>query len=152
MNIFTLMGTILVDSEKAEESISRTGEKSDGLAKSLGDGLKKAAGVAAGALAAIGAAAVAMAAKAVTASDDVQKAMNSLQAKTGATAEEMDGLRDSMLNLYSQNFGESFEDIAKSMATIQQATGLTGAALENATKNAFILKSYNNIGCVLLYT
>lgn len=140
MNIFTLMGTILVDSEKAEESISRTGEKSEGLAKSLGDGLKKAAGVAAGALAAIGAAAVAMAAKAVTASDDVQKAMNSLQAKTGATAEEMDGLRDSMLSLYSQNFGESFEDIANSMGTIQQATGLTGAALENATKNAFILK------------
>lgn len=140
MNIFTLVGTIMVDSEKAEESISRTGEKSDGLAKSLGEGLKKAAGVAAGALAAIGAGAVAMAAKAVTVSDEVQKAMNNLQTKTGAAADEMDGLRDSMLNLYSQNFGESFEDIANSMATIQQVTGLTGAALENATKNAFILK------------
>ena len=140
MNIFTLMGTILVDSEKAEESISRTGEKSDSLAKSLGEGLQKAAGVAVGALAAIGAGAVAMATKAVTASDDVQKAMNSLQAKTGATSDEMDGLRDSMLNIYSQNFGESFEDIADSMATISQVTGLTGKALEDATVNAFILK------------
>ena len=140
MNIFTLMGTILVDSEKAEESISRTGEKSDGLAKSLGEGLQKAAGVAAGALVAIGAGAVAMATKAVTASDDVQKAMNSLQAKTGATSDEMDGLRDSMLNIYSQNFGESFEDIANSMATISQVTGLTGKALEDTTVNAYILK------------
>ena len=140
MNIFTLMGTILVDSEKAEESISRTGEKSDGLAKSLGEGLQKAAGVAAGALAAIGAGAVAMAAKAVTASDDVQKAMNSLQAKTGATSDEMDGLKTSMLNIYAQNFGESFEEIADSMATISQTTGLTGKALEDATVNAYILK------------
>lgn len=134
------MGTILVDSEKAEESISRTGEKSDSLAKSLGEGLKNAAGIAAGALAAIGAGAVAMATKAVTSADEAQRALNSLQAKTGATADEMDGLKTSMLNIYAQNFGESFEEIADSMATISQGTGLTGKALEDATVNAYILK------------
>ena len=140
MNIFTLMGTILVDSEKAEESISRTGEKSDNLAKSLGEGLKNASAIAVGALTAIGAGAVAMATKAVTSADEAQRALNTLQAKTGATASEMDGLKDSMLNIYAQNFGESFEEIADSMATISQATGLTGKALEDVTVNAYILK------------
>lgn len=134
------MGTILVDSEKAEESISRTGEKSDSLAKSLGEGLKNASAIAVGALTAIGAGAVAMATKAVTSADEAQRALNTLQAKTGATASEMDGLKDSMLNIYAQNFGESFEEIADSMATISQATGLTGKALEDVTVNAYILK------------
>lgn len=134
------MGTILVDSEKAEESISRTGEKSDSLAKSLGEGLKNASAIAVGALTAIGAGAVAMATKAVTSADEAQRALNTLQAKTGATASEMDGLKTSMLNIYAQNFGESFEEIADSMATISQATGLTGKALEDVTVNAYILK------------
>jgi hypothetical protein len=39
MNIFTLTGTILVDSAKAEQSISKTGEQAEGLGTKLAGGI-----------------------------------------------------------------------------------------------------------------
>jgi len=140
MNIFTLMGTILVDNAKAEESISSTGKSADGLASKLGTGLKTAAGVAAGALVAIGTAAAGMAVKAVSASDECKKALNTLQTQTGATSEKMDGLKESLLNIYGNNYGESFEDVAQALASVKQQTGLAGQELEGFTTNALALR------------
>ena len=54
MNIFTLMGTILVDNTAANNSISATGQQTDGLATKLGTGLKNAAGIAVKGIAALG--------------------------------------------------------------------------------------------------
>lgn len=59
MNIFTLMGTILIDNSNANESISKTGKESDGLANKLGTGLKSAAGLAVKGIAVLGTSAVA---------------------------------------------------------------------------------------------
>ena len=140
MNIFTLMGTILVDNGKAEESISKTGKSADGLASKLGGGLKKAAGIAAGAFVAIGTAAAGMAVKAVTSSDECQKALNGLQAQTGATDEEMQGLKSTLLSIYGNNYGESFEDVAQALASVKQQTGLAGQELEGFTTNALALR------------
>lgn len=140
MNIFTLMGTIFVDYSKAEESISKTGKSAEGLASKLGTGLKTAASIGATAMIAIGTAAAGMAFKAVTASDDCQKALNSLQVQTGATAQEMNGLKDSLLSIYSNNYGESFEDVAQALANVKQQTGLAGQELEGFTTNALALR------------
>ena len=140
MNIFTLMGTILVDHSKAEESISKTGKSAEGLAGKLGEGLKKAAAIGAAAIITIGTAAAGMAVKAVSASDECQKALNTLQVQTGATSQEMNGLKDSMLSIYGQNYGESFEDVAQALASVKQQTDLTGQALEDATTNALALR------------
>lgn len=52
-------------------------------------------------------------------------ASNILQAQIGETAEEMAILPDNMKNIYGNNFGESFQDIANSMAQIKQLTGQT---------------------------
>lgn len=134
------MGTILVDHSKAEESISKTGKSAEGLAGKLGEGLKKAAAIGAAAMIAIGTAAAGMAVKAVSASDECQKALNTLQVQTGATSQEMDGLKESMLSIYGQNYGESFEDVAQSLAQVKQQTDLTGQALEDATTNALALR------------
>jgi len=43
MEIFKLFGSILVDSDKADKSISKTGDKADGMGKKLGAGIKTAA-------------------------------------------------------------------------------------------------------------
>ena len=140
MNIFTLMGTILVDHSKAEESISKTGKSAEGLAGKLGEGLKKAAAIGAAAMVAIGTAAAGMAVKAVSASDECHKALNTLQAQTGATNQEMEGLKGTLLSIYGNNYGESFEDVAQALASVQQQTGLAGQELEGFTTNALALR------------
>lgn len=48
MNIFTLTGSILVDSAQAEKSISKTGDQAESLGTKLGEGMKTAAKWAAG--------------------------------------------------------------------------------------------------------
>ena len=77
MEIFKLFGSILVDSSKAEDSISKTGEKAEGLGGKLGNGIKTAAkwGVALGAAAiAVGGAMLAAAGKVAGAADEIDKA------------------------------------------------------------------------------
>ncbi len=76
MEVFKLFGSILVDSSKAQESISKTEGKADGLGKKLGNGIKTAAkwGAAIGAgAAAAGAALFGMANKAAGATDRIDK-------------------------------------------------------------------------------
>ena len=140
MNIFTLMGTILVDNTVANSSISETGQAADGLADKLGNGLKTAAGVVVGALTAVGTAAVGMATVAVNAADDCKKALNNLQTQTGATDEEMGGLKETLLSIYGGNYGESFEDVASAIASVKQQTNLTGKELESTAQNAIVLR------------
>lgn len=72
--------------------------------------------------------------------NDLQKAINNLAVKTGASKEEMDKLGDSIIEVYKGNYGEDFNDIADSMAAVQHATKLTGKELEEATKKAFLLR------------
>lgn len=72
--------------------------------------------------------------------NEYQVACNSLQARTGATADEMNGMSESMKNIYANNFGESFEDIASSMETVRQVTGTMGGELESTTQTALMMR------------
>ena len=77
----------------------------------------------------------------VSFSDEADKAMNSFQASTGATAEEMAGFEDVMKNIYKGNYGESFEDIAAAMIGVKNIAGDIGSdELEKMTKYALILR------------
>lgn len=72
--------------------------------------------------------------------EDYQKAMNQIQASTGATAEEMNSLRDSAKNVYGNNFGEGWEQVAQVMSQAKQVTGQMGTELEATTTNAIMLQ------------
>lgn len=72
--------------------------------------------------------------------DELKQSYNTLQTQTGATDEEMKGLEQSLKNIYSNNYGESFEDIAQAMAEVKTQTGLTGEELEKTTQNAIALR------------
>lgn len=139
MDVFTLTGKILIDNTQADKSLSSTGEKSESLASKLGTKLSQAAQITGITLKDIGKAAVNMAKATIESSDECHRALNTLQTKTGATNEEMESLRESLLSIYGQNYGESFEDVANAMADIKQQTGLTGKELENFTINAMSL-------------
>ena len=121
MEIFKLFGSILVDTDKADESISKTDNKAKGFISRLGNGIATAAKWGAGIVAAAGSAAIAVGTVAVNAADDYQKALNKLQVQTGATNENMTELGDVIRNVYGNNFGEDIIDLIAS----------PGACLEN---------------------
>lgn len=89
---------------------------------------------------AIGAAGVAGSAYALNLSKDFDKAFNTLVTKTGAATEEFDSLNEAMENVYANNFGESIEDVANSMAIVKTNTKLTGEELQIATERALLLR------------
>ena len=72
--------------------------------------------------------------------DELKQSYNTLQTQTGATDEEMVEMEQSLKNIYANNYGESFEDIATSMAEVKNQTELTGDALEIMTENALALR------------
>lgn len=72
--------------------------------------------------------------------DDYNKAMNQLSASTGATGDELDALGESVKNIYAQNLGEDFNDVAEGLAATQKASDLAGEALEQATAAGFVLR------------
>lgn len=89
---------------------------------------------------AIGGATIATAGYALKLSTEFDKAFNTLQTQTGASAEEMESLNASMENIYANNFGETIEDVAQSMATVKTQTNLTGQELEDITTKALLMR------------
>lgn len=70
---------------------------------------------------------------------DYQAAMASVQASTGASAEQMKQIEEAARAVFSSGMGESFDEVARAMSTIKQVGGLDGKELESATKNAMAL-------------
>lgn len=76
----------------------------------------------------------------VTFSNDLQVALNGLQSATGSADSQMSELKQTMIDIYNDNFGDGFEDISQSLATVQQQTGATGDELKNITENALLMR------------
>lgn len=71
---------------------------------------------------------------------ELEESLFKVQAATGASAEEMKSLDDSIRGMYEANYGEGFGDIADSLVNVKNATGLTGQALKDATESAMSLR------------
>lgn len=126
MNIFTLTGTILVDSAKAQESISKTGDQAEGLGSKLAGGIKTAAKWAAGVTAAavaVGGAMVNAAKETSAAMDTIDKGAQRMKISTDAFQElsyaaDLSGVSMSTLEKAAKklegtdlNFDEALEQI-----------------------------------------
>ena len=118
------------------EEVNKAKKELDDFKNTVGDVADK---VKVGALA-IGAAGVAGATYALNLSNDFDKAFNTLITKTGAVEEEFDSLNEAMERVYANNFGESIEDVANSMATVKNNTKLAGDELQIATERALLLR------------
>jgi phage-related minor tail protein len=77
---------------------------------------------------------------AVSAASEFEKAMSDVQGATGSASEQMEETREIAKNLYSQNLGEDWKDLGSTISAVQQVTGQTGAALEETTRNAILLR------------
>lgn len=71
--------------------------------------------------------------------DEYNRAVNDIAASTGLAGDELAGMGDVLKDVYANNFGENFEEIAAGMADLYKNTGLTGEALQSVTEGAFIL-------------
>lgn len=73
--------------------------------------------------------------------DAYNSTMGDLQAKTGATAAEMEGLSDAVEGIYAdRNLGEDMIQVADAIAIARQQTGLMGQDLESITADAIMLQ------------
>ena len=68
-------------------------------------------------------------------------ALAMLEARSGATASEMEGFEDVMYEVYNSNYGESLGDVSEKLGTVIQMTDdLDNASLAQITKNAIALE------------
>lgn len=73
--------------------------------------------------------------------DAYNSTMGDLQAKTGATAVEMEGLSDAVEGVYAdRNLGTDMQDVADAVALAKQTTGLWGEDLESVSADALMLR------------
>ena len=71
------------------------------------------------------------------------KALDQLQASTGSSNKEMKEFKDVMDDLYKNNYGESWEDLAQKISLVKQQTSnmdLGSEEIKNMTKNLIILE------------
>lgn len=116
----------------ADSALRRAQEQTNGLEKSWNKVGIAAAGVAAG-IGLVGKAAI-------DAASEFEKSMSDVQSATAMTEEQMEATREVAKNLYSQNFGEDWNDLGSAISAVQQVTGQTGSALESTTRNALLLR------------
>lgn len=129
------------EADHTEGKLKRLGISAGSVAKSIGAMAVKGTATA---LAGIGSAVVGIGVMTTKGADEAKRALNSLQVQTGATSEEMKILEEGLMNLYADNMGENFQDIADSMALIAQQTNMTGKELEAATSHAILLRDSFN--------
>ncbi len=116
--------------EKTDESSGKTNSFASGALKAVGAGF-----------AAVGGAAVAAGGYAIKAANDMDGAMNSFAASTGIAEAEMDRYQDVLEGIYANNYGEDFQDIADSMASVKQNLGdLSDESLQKITEGALTLR------------
>ena len=140
-NIFSLYGSIFIDNEKANKAIDGTTKKGENFASKLGGVFSK---VGKGALALGGTlttAATAIGGLAINTSKDVDQAMNSFIVQTGIAKNESGEWQKALEDIYKNNYGESFEDIANSMALAsQELYEFDPSQIKAVTENALALR------------
>ena len=122
--------------KKHEEEVSKAKETLSDFKEKSSDAFDK---VKTGAIA-TGTAIAGMSGYALKVSVDFDEAFNQLITKTGASKDEFESLNTAMENVYKNNFGESIEDVANSMATVKINTGLAGTELQKATEHALLMR------------
>lgn len=124
--------------EKLQKRIDKLSSGQDKLGAVAG-AVGKVGGVAAGAASAGAGIGMAAGGAMLKAGADFQASMAQIQASTGATAEQMAQMEKSARAIYTSGMGESYDEVARAMATMRQTGGFSGKELEDVTKSAMLL-------------
>ena len=123
------------DSYKERESSAKNHSS---VLKSLGKGTAAAIGTS---FLAVGSTVAGVGIMAVNSANDLEKAMNQYLASTGKGREETERYKKVMEDIYTNNYGDSFEDIGQAMSEVTKNLGeLDDASLREVTESAFALR------------
>lgn len=140
-SIFSLYGSIFIDNEKANKAIDGTTKKGESFASKLGGVFSK---VGKGALVlggTLATAATTIGGLAINTQKNMDQAMNSFIAQTGIAKNESAEWKKALEDIYKGNYGESFEDIANSMALAsQELYEFDPSQIKAVTENALALR------------
>lgn len=131
-----------VKAQELQEKLQKRIDKlSSGQGKlgAVAGAVDKVGGVAAGAASAGAGIGMAAGGAMLKAGADFQASMAQIQASTGATAEQMAQMEQSARAIYTSGMGESYDEVARAMATMRQTGGFNGKELEDVTKSAMLL-------------
>lgn len=76
----------------------------------------------------------------VTFGSELQKSLNGVMAASGLTTNGLEQMKNVMVDIYNDNFGENFEDIGEALKSVGEQTGYTGDGLKEITENAIALR------------
>ena len=132
---------VRADDSKLDSDLTGAEKTTSSKLGKIGGVAVKAGKVAGAAFAAIGSAALAVGTKAVTGAVSFDQAMNQFAASTGIAGSELSDYENTLKDIYTNNYGDSFEDVADAMAAVTQQMGdLDQASLQNITESAFALR------------
>ena len=141
MEIFKLFGSIFVDTTEADEKISKTENNGKGLGEMFSNVAKTATKWGTVLATAAITAASAIGGIAVNTAVDIDKAMDSYIVSTGVAKESTQEYEEVLKNIYKNNYGEDFQDIADSMAEVKRQIGeINNVDLQNITEDALALR------------
>lgn len=91
---------------------------------------------------AVGAAVAAVAKQIADIGDQYQQASGQIAAATGESGKMLESLKDTMKEVYADNFGDDMNDVANAISTINQQMydSVNGEQLKNVTEQAFMLR------------
>lgn len=120
--------------KKAKTTSEKIAETAKDAKKKLTDEVQKAADLTGNILFDVGK-------KSVDAAMNMDKAMNQFRASTGKSAEEMDRYQGILEDIYANNYGKDFEEIANGMAQVSKSMGdMPDDQLQSITESAFALR------------
>ena len=90
---------------------------------------------------AVGGAITAVGGVAVNLANDMDKSVNSVIAATGASVKESERYQKVIEDIYKNNYGESFEDIAENMSKVKQQFGkIDDKELQNVIEKGYLMQ------------
>lgn len=75
------------------------------------------------------------------AANDFETALKNIQSNTGATEKDMDKFKQVLDDIYKNNYGENYQDIAEAISEVDKQLGnLSDEELQEVTESAFALR------------
>ena len=133
------MGKVIIETDLDNSGVQKGLDRLGGILKT---GVASAAKLSLSALAVVSTAIGAVTGTAVKFGTEYKQASNQIQAETGATAEEMEGLKDIMQDVYADNFGDNMQDAAAGVAEVKKQLGglVQEDAFKDLTEDAFMMR------------
>ncbi len=141
------------EAQKKLENVAKAAKNvataAGGAAKKMGEigaaTLSKGFEAGAAALTAYASAATAAGAAVIANSEEFNKSTSKLTASLGLSVEESKKYGDIIKSVYTDNFGESFEDIAGTVSLIREQMNVADDEIKSITKNGYLLKNVYDI-------